>query len=75
MSQRRLEIAISWSGSKFIAIFSGQILKSIVNILMRFGVNDTSDVTKATGNSRSGIPGNSRESRTPKFPAGIPGNF
>ena len=31
--------------------------------------------TKATGNSRSGIPENSRESRTPKFPAGIPGNF
>ena len=30
---------------------------------------------KATGNSRSGIPGNSRESRNPKFPAGIPGNF
>ena len=30
---------------------------------------------KATRNSRSGIPGNSRESRTPKFPAGIPGNF
>ena len=30
---------------------------------------------KATGNSRSGITGNSRESRTPKFPAGIPGNF
>ena len=44
-------------------------------------VNTISDVslwvdqTKATGNSRSGIPGNSRESRTPKFPAGIPGNF
>ena len=30
---------------------------------------------KATGNSRSGIPGNSRESRNSKFPPGIPGNF
>jgi len=30
---------------------------------------------KATGNSRSGIPGKSRESRALKFPAGIPGNF
>ena len=26
--------------------------------------------SKATGNSRSGIPGNSRESRTPKIPDG-----
>ena len=30
---------------------------------------------KATGNSRSGIPGNSREIDDPKIPAGIPGNF
>ena len=31
--------------------------------------------TRATGNSRSGIPGNSREFCIAKFPAGIPGNF
>lgn len=30
---------------------------------------------KATGNSHSGIPGNSRESDTGIIPAGIPGNF
>ena len=30
---------------------------------------------RATGNFSSGIPGNSRESRILKFPAGIPGNF
>ena len=33
---------------------------------------NTSD--KATGNSLSGIPGNSREFDDPKIPAGIPGN-
>ena len=33
------------------------------------------NLVTATGNSRSGIPGNSRESRPPKFTAGIPGNF
>jgi len=31
--------------------------------------------SRATGNSRSGIPGNSREFGIAKFPAGIPGNF
>jgi len=31
--------------------------------------------TRATGNSRSGIPGNSRESAIARIPAGIPGNY
>ena len=49
------------------------ICEFVVGVLL---LSRTMSLTrKATGNSRLGIPGNSRESRTPKFPAGIPGNF
>ena len=49
--------------------FSNRVIQ-IWNSLPDSVVESKSINSKATGNSRSGIPGNSRESATPKIPGG-----
>ena len=71
-----LTVAVVVATPLFLAFLSPLVLLNTVIALQQFLVlSDQFVEIKATGNSRSGIPGNSRESRTPKFPAGIPGNL
>ena len=57
-----------------------EFTRFIPQLIILHPFTDVTVTSKATGNSSSGISGNSRESRTPKIPGGnsrefLPGNF